>query len=42
MTAALLAVKIKIADFDGFAAGILPFNLDIGFVHTYFFFQRPG
>jgi hypothetical protein len=33
MTAALLTVRIEIADFDALTAAILPFNLKVGFVH---------
>ena len=33
MTAALLAVRIQVADFYGFAAAFLPLNLYIGVVH---------
>ena len=42
MTATLLPVKIEVADFDGLAAAILPFNLNIGFVHTDSFSQRSA
>jgi hypothetical protein len=40
MTATLLAVRIKVADFDGIVAAILPFNLNIGFIHDDLFSQR--
>ncbi len=33
MTAALLAVRIQVADFYGLAAPFLPFNLHIDVVH---------
>jgi hypothetical protein len=42
MTATLLAVRIVVADFDGLAAAILPFNLNIGFIHADLFSQRSG
>ena len=34
MTAALLAVRIQVADFYGLAAAFLPFNLHIDVVHV--------
>jgi hypothetical protein len=40
VTATLLAVRIEVADFDGLAAAILPFNLNIGFVHHDRFSRR--
>jgi hypothetical protein len=39
MTATLLAIRIKIADFDAFASSFLPFNINIAFVHAYLFSQ---
>jgi hypothetical protein len=42
MTATLLAVRIVVADFDGLAAAILAFNLNIGFIHTDLFSQRQS
>ena len=41
MSAALLTMRIEIADFFGLAAAILPFNLYIGFVHIDLSFKRP-
>jgi hypothetical protein len=42
MTAALLAVRIEIADFDALTAAILPINLKVGFVHSDHSSQRAG
>jgi hypothetical protein len=40
MAAALLAVKIQVADFYRFAAAFLPFNLYIDAVHIDLLYQR--
>jgi len=40
MTAALLAVRIQVADFYGLAAAFLPLNLHIGVVHIDLLSQR--
>jgi hypothetical protein len=40
MTAALLAVRIQVADFYGLAAVFLPLNLHIGVVHIDLLSQR--
>jgi hypothetical protein len=40
MTAALLAVRIQVADFYGFAAAFLPLNLYISVVHIDLLSQR--
>jgi hypothetical protein len=42
MTAALLAVRIQVADFYGLAAAFLPLNLHIGVVHIVLLSQRSG
>ena len=41
MTAALLAVRIEVANFYGLTAAFLPLNLHIGFVHIVLTSQRP-
>jgi hypothetical protein len=40
MATTLLTVRIQIANFDGFAAAILPINLNVDFVHGDYFSQR--
>ena len=40
MTAALLAVRIQVADFYGLAAAFLPLNLHIDVVHIDLLYQR--
>jgi len=42
MTTALLAARVEVADSDGLATAILPFNLNIGVVHHYHFSQHLG
>jgi hypothetical protein len=42
MTAALLAVKIEIANFDAITAAIMPFNLRIGIFHINLSSQRQA
>jgi hypothetical protein len=42
MTAALLAVRIQVADFYGLAAAFMPLNLHIGVVHIVPLSQRTG
>jgi len=41
MTAALLVMRIQVADFYGLAASFLPLNLHIGVVHIDLLSQRP-
>ena len=41
MTTTLLAVRIQVADFNGFAAAFLPLNWHIDVVHIDFLSQRP-